>query len=158
MKRVCTVEKFADAKPIIEALLVEQYAETGDARVPLDPNWTLYETMEKLGRLVLVVVWEGETPIGYAGGALHTHSNSRQMLIGTIPTWFIRPMPGRVFVEKAVLQGLQALLFKAGAQRVVIETNADHSAARLLEAMGGKATKISYEFAPAVPKEEVSSA
>ena len=146
MTRTCRQEPWEQARPAIETLMAAQWAETGDSRFPLDPNWTVYDLMDKTRRLVIMVLREDDRPSGYAGGMVHPHMNSKRMLVATIPTWYVEPMPGRPFVEKALLQEVGRRLVALGAQDVTIETNADQSAAKLLEVMGGKPRKIAFGF------------
>lgn len=152
--RTCAQETFASARPAIEALMIAQWAETGDPRLPLAPNWQFYALMEKVNKLVILVVRENGKAIGYAGGALHPHPNSMMTQIATIPTWYVEPMKGRVFVEKALLQELAKRLFERGAKRVKIETNANHSAGKLLEAMGYHVASVGFELEAGEAKRE----
>jgi hypothetical protein len=148
-------EKLATSKLDIESMLPEQWHETGDTQFPMEPNWALYETMERIGSAVLLMAREDEQAIGYASGFVHPHSNSRRVLIGTVPTWFVRDMPGRIFVQKALLHEMHGALTMMGARRVLIETKFDKSAGRLLEAMGGKPSKVTFEFEPLTAREAV---
>lgn len=146
MGRTVQQESFAQARGAIEALMLAQWAETGDARFPLDPNWAMYELMDRTGRLVILVLRDDGRAIGYAGGMVHPHMNSRGVPVATIPTWYVEDMPGRPFIEKALLQEVARRLVALGAQRVTIETHADKNAARLLEVMGYKPAKLSFSL------------
>lgn len=151
-------ETLATSRSDIEAMLASQWSETGDTEFPLEPNWALYETMERVGAALLLMVRDDYGhAVGYACGFVHPHSNSRNIVIGTVPTWFVYDMPGRVFVQKALLHEMHRRLTALGARRVLIETKADQSAGRLLEAMGGRASKLTYEFAPFATQEAVNA-
>lgn len=158
MTRTCKQETFAEARAAIDALMLTQWAETGDPRFPLDPNWSMYELMDRTGKLVILVLREDGRAIGYAGGMVHPHMNSRNVPVATIPTWYVEQMPGRPFVEKALLTEVMRRLVALGAKRVTIETHAEQSAARLLEVMGGKPAKVSFAFEADVVNREKASA
>lgn len=162
MTRTCRQETFTEARASIEALMLTQWGETGDPRLPLDPNWQMYELMERTGKLVIMVLREDGRATGYAGGMVHPHMNSRAVMVGTIPTWYVEATPEaptkRAFIEKALLQEVTRRLVALGARRVTIETNADQSAARLLEVMGYKPTKLSFSIDADVVKQDKASA
>lgn len=162
MTRTCRQETFAEARESIEALMLTQWAETGDTTLPLDPNWQMYELMERTGRLVILVLREDGRAVGYAGGMVHPHMNSKTVSVATIPTWYVEPTPEaptkRAFVEKALLQEVARRLVALGARRVTIETHADKNAARLLEVMGYRPTKLCFSIdAVTVQQEKVSA-
>ena len=158
MPRTCCRETLAQARDAIETMMVAQWVETGDSLLPLNPNWALYEQLDQFGKLLLLVVREDGRAMGYAAGFLHPHVNSRGTTVATIPTWYVERASGRVFIEKALLQEMTSRLFESGAQRVSVETNADHSAARLFEAMGFRPSKVSYSMAAGDAHQEVHSA
>ena len=144
MMRTCRSEPYVTAKAAVETLMVTQHGETGDPALPLDPAWAMYEVMARTGRFVCLILREDERPIGYAIGMVHPHINSKAILVATVPTWYVEPMQGRPWVEKALLHEIECRLVALGATRVTVETHADKSAARLLEVMHHKATKIAY--------------
>lgn len=144
MTRTCRQESFAEARVAIEALMLAQWAETGDQQMPLDPNWQMYELMDRGGKLVILVLREDGRAVGYAGGMVHPAMNSRSVQVATIPTWYVEDQPGRPFIEKALLTEVARRLVALGARRVTIETTADKSAARLLEVMGYRPSKLSF--------------
>lgn len=155
MTKVFQRETLAASRHDIEAMLTSQWAETGDTQFPMEPSWALYETLERIGKALLLMVREDGRAVGYACGFVHPHTNSRNVMIGTVPTWFVYDMPGRVFVQKAMLHEMHKRLTDMGAQRVLIDTKADQSAARLLEAMGGRPSKVTFEFEPWVAREAI---
>ena len=157
MTRTCQQETWEQARPAIEMLMAAQWVETGDSQFPLDPNWAMYDLMDKTGRLVILVLREDGRPVGYAGGMVHPHMNSRRVLVATIPSWYVEPQPGRPFIEKALLQETARRLVALGAIKVTIETHADQSAARLLEVMGYKPSKLAFSIDAATVLEKAAS-
>ena len=137
-------ETLKHAKRDVESLLPEQWAETGDIGIECEPIWPFYESLEKHNALVLVLAREDSRPIGYATGSVYPHPNSRGHLIASIPTWFVEHRPTRALIVRRLLQTSVSYCFEKGARRVSIRTHHEHSAGRLIEAMGGNPLAIEY--------------
>ena len=146
-----THERLGQARSCVETLLPAQYQETGDPLMPCEPNWAMYEKLEQTGAFMLIMVRDDDRAIGYCAAILHPSMNSRQMLVGTISTYFVEERDNRAFILKTMLGAVQDMLFARGAKQIKIETEYTHSAARLLERMGYQAEAVRYRInAPSV--------
>jgi hypothetical protein len=131
----------------IEALSVHQWRETGDRGIKCEPLWEIYEALERAGCLVLIVARQDGRSIGYLTGSVYPHPNSRHHKIGSLPTYFAEHRPGRGLIVKSLIRHGIACAFEKGAWKVIIRTEYDHSAGRIIEALGGQPKAIEYTIA-----------
>ncbi len=128
----------------LQLLLPEQYAHTGDPTLVLNPNWPLYNALEAKGAAALFIARDLNRPIGYSTALLHPHVNSKDVLVGTISTYYVEERANRGLVMRSLLNTACGWLTTKGAQRVYAETEYQHSAGSLLERMGFTPVKIGY--------------
>ena len=136
------IEPLAAARPDIEAILERQWRETGEQGLDPSPLWPIYEELERRGGFLLIARRDGWFA-GYLAAAIHRHINAHAR-VATISTYWVEPCPGRAFVLRGLLRAALAHLATLEVARVTVDTEAGHSAARLLAAMGFRETKISY--------------
>jgi hypothetical protein len=137
-------ERLTNCKPDVEILLPEQWAETGDIGIDCEPVWSVYHALDKVDALVLVMAREEGRPIGYLTGSVYRHPNSSHHMVGSLPTWFVERRPARALIARRLLQAGIDACFQKGAHKVTIKTDFEHSAGRLIEAMGGQPKAIEY--------------
>lgn len=136
-------ENLADSIEEISALSIQQWMETGDSDLKLEPNWPLYLALEKSGNGFLGVVREDGRAIGFVMGYGHPHINSIKTPVATIPTYFVEPRFWRIKTIQALLN-MAILHFRPTVRRIYIETEYGHSVGKLLERMGFETNKIGY--------------
>lgn len=140
-----TQERLAAAMPDMQTMVPAQYQHTGDPTLPLDPNWQVYSALESRGAAVLFIARDQTSrAIGYATALLHPHMNSKQVLVGTISTYYVEESHVRGLIMRNLLREASNWLIGKGAQRVYAETEYKHSAGVLLERMGFTPVKIGY--------------
>jgi L-amino acid N-acyltransferase YncA len=139
------IESLAAARPDIEAILGRQWRETGEQGLDPSPLWMVYEELERRGGFLLVARRDGWFA-GYLAAAIHRHINAYAR-VATISTYWVEPCPGRAFVLRGLLRAALAHLATLEVTRVTVDTEAGHSAGRLLAAMGFREAKISYTLA-----------
>lgn len=139
-------EKLASALPDIETLLPEQWQHTGEQSLPCDPNWPIYLSLEAREAGCLFMAREDKRAIGYAACFLHPHMNSRQVLVGTISTYFVEDRSMRALIMRDLLLNARDWLIGRGARLVYVETEYGHSAGGILERMGFVRNKIGYKM------------
>jgi hypothetical protein len=131
-------------RPDIASMLPAQWSETGDDFANVRPNWQLYEKLEKARKLIVVMAREDGRPIGYLTGVVYPHPNQTEEIIGSIPTYFIERRSGRALMLRSLIaKGIDVAL-KRGAWKVLVKTEYNHSAGRILEAMGMVPTAVEY--------------
>ena len=140
----CAIEPLATARRDIEAILPVQWRETGDVDLVPTPNWQVYEALERAGGFLLVARDAGRF-CGYLACAVHPHLNASAR-VATISTYWVEPRLGRVFVLRGLMRAALRHLRDRGVRTVTIDTHAGYSAGRLLEAMGFREAKISYNL------------
>jgi hypothetical protein len=135
----------------IEALLSEQWAETGDSEIECKPDWALYSKLTKEMALLVVARDEEATAIGYCVGIIHKHFNSIDRKVATISTFFVKNRPqlahpglDRALNLRAMLEFAVKVAFKRGVWKVNVKTEYNHSCGRLLEAMGFVPKAVEY--------------
>ena len=140
------VEKMADVFVELREMIAVQYVETGDKGVECKPNWALYEALEQTGNGVLIMAREGGRAIGYAVVLAYRNPNSADTVVGSISTWFVEPRFSRVLLERALLRtGIEWAKSK-NARSMLVETEYEHSAERLLTTMGFAPVKVGYRM------------
>lgn len=130
----------------IKKLLPEQWAETGDAEIPCEPNWNLYAGVEAKGGLQLTMAYEHGHPVGYMAAFLYPHPNSVNQKIASIQTYFVAQRHWRAGTLKAMFKHAITLARGKGAFKIDIETSANAPANRLIEAMGFNLAKLGYSM------------
>ncbi len=137
-------ERLVAAMDDMRTMVPEQYKHTGDPTLPLDPNWQVYSTLETRGAAALFIARDASRPVGYSTALLHPHMNSKQVLVGTISTYYVEECQMRGLIMRQLLRTACDWLTEKGAQRVYAETEYNHSAGNLLERMGFTPVKIGY--------------
>lgn len=137
------IEKLSDALPELKQVIPIQHGETGDSDLPCDPMWNTYVELERAGCTLLTMRENGRL-IGFAACMIHRHINSKDTLVGSIPTFWVEQRPNRALLLRSILQRGANLLWRKGAQQVTFETEIMHSCGRLLEMMGARVGKIGY--------------
>jgi GNAT superfamily N-acetyltransferase len=142
------VESLARARNSKEAarLLALQWNETGDSEVEQRPNWPMYEKLDAMGALLLVVARRDGKPVGFMLGTVHPHLNATQELVCTIPTYFVEEGPTRALILSRMLDFALEHLAARGVFKVDVETTYERSAGRLWELKGFKPRKIGYSL------------
>ena len=135
-------EPLAAARPDIEAILGRHWRETGEQGLDPSPLWLVYEELERRGGFLMVARRDGWFA-GYLAAAIHRHINAH-VRVATISTYWVEPCAGRALVLRGLLRAALRYLATLDVQRVTVDTEAGHSAGRLLAAMGFRETKISY--------------
>lgn len=140
-----TEEPLAHCKPDIEALLPAQWAETGDSAIECAPDWNMYSNLERVKALILIMARDDNgRAVGYLAGVVHRHPNSVQHQVASLATYFIEDRPGRPLLVRSLLANGVKVATQRGAWKITIDTEHDHSAARILEAMGFKPKSVKY--------------
>ena len=138
-------ESLKTARPDIEAMIPAQWSETGDQDIECEPSWSLYEALEKAGALIIVMARdETGKAAGYLTGTISAHPNSSRYRVVTYPTYFVMPRPNRALVLRSMLSYAVNVALKRGAWKVSVKTEYNHSAGRLLEAMGMAPSSVEY--------------
>lgn len=139
-------EVLKDALPDLGALFPAQWAETGDNSIEFNPNWDLYFAIEQNHRLLFAVIREDGKAIGYGVGALYAHPNSKDLLVGSVPTYFVQQRANRSLLLRSLFHFMAKEAVSRGACEVNIETDYSNSAGRILEAMEFKPFKVGYKL------------
>ena len=145
-KIIYRVETIDKALPDLPQILKDQWLETGDPELDFAPNWNFYRLLEQSGNGALIVAREHERAIGFLWIIVHPSVNATATVTGTISTWFMEQRHSRALLERSLLRAGIDWARKKGAKRVVVETSYEHSAARLLVAMGFVPDKIGYKM------------
>ena len=144
-------ERLETVLPDLQEMVSAQWQHTGDSDLPCEPNWPMYVALEQRGVGALFVARDNDRAIGYATALFHTHLNSKQVMVGTISTYFVEERSMRALIMRQLLLNARDWLLQRGARRVYIETDYGHSAGAILERMGFARRKIGYMLA--VPNE-----
>lgn len=149
------IESLATARASSEAsrLLAKQWQETGDREVVANPNWALYERLDDVGALLLVVARQDDKPVGFLLGTVYPHVNATQEMVCSIPTYFVEEGPIRALVLSRMIDFALDHLAARGVFRVDADTTTENSASRLWELKGFKPAKISYSLKLKKPPE-----
>lgn len=139
-------ERLAAALNDVCALLPAQHAHTGDAELPVDPQWNVYSALEQVGRGILFMARDQGRAVGYAAAFLYPHLNSQHVLVGQVPTYFVEEGPWRGVIMVSLLRAVTDWLLQNGAQKVDIDTEYQHSAGKVLERMGFIPVKVGYRL------------
>ena len=137
-------ERLASAMDDMREMVPAQYKHTGDPTLPLDPNWQVYSALETRDAAALFIARNADRAVGYSTALLHPHMNSKQVLVGTISTYYVEECQIRGLIMRQLLRTACDWLTTRGAQRVYVETEYRHSAGTLLERMGFTPVKIGY--------------
>ena len=140
------VEALKVVQPDIESLLPAQWAHTGDVDIDCKPNWPLYNQFAERGALMVVVGRDLDQIVGYLAAFIYPHPNSVDRLVAEIPTYFVLNRPTRALVMARMVDYAVEKLAEKGVFKVRIETNAEHSAARLWELRGFKLDRLGYSM------------
>lgn len=139
-------ESLRQGRSCLESLFPEQYAHTGDAALPINPMWDFYAELEKHDRFALFMARRDDRAIGYAAAILHLHVNSKDVLVGSIPTYFAEECSIRPFILRGLIANSSDWLVMRGAKEVTVDTEYQHSAGRLLQRMGFIPCRIGYRL------------
>jgi hypothetical protein len=142
-------ERLEKVQAEIETLLPRQWEETGDEGLDCAPNWIMYQSIENLGGLVLIMAREDKRAIGYLAAFIHPHVNSMNSKVATISTYYVEERPMRANIMRHMIASALMLLGELGLRRITIETEYEHSAGRLLSLMGFHPSKVGYVLDPA---------
>jgi hypothetical protein len=136
----------------IEYLVPEAWAELGDSDIgDCKPNWAMYRALEERGALILLMARdENGHAVGYLFGVIHPHQHMVDRKSGTIATYFVRQCRARALLIRSLLSHACNLAIRRGACKVSVETEYNHSAGRILEAMGFKPKSIKYVMTEAI--------
>src|SRR5205814_4977280 len=99
----CCPSTLVSALPFITEVTEAHCRFCGDPKLPPEPNWPVYEAMEKIGALLLLVAYEDERPVGYMAAFQYPHMHSRTRQIAVIPTYFVEQRPARAGIIRALL-------------------------------------------------------
>lgn len=138
--------KLADTQHIVESFLRDQWVETGEPELFCKPNWGMYHALEKIDRLVLLIAYDDELPIGYVAEFVHPHINAIDNLVATIPTYYVVVRPSRALILRTLFELAILAAHFHGAVTVNIKTSWDHPCGRLLEKMGFRPVEIGYKL------------
>lgn len=139
-------EKLSEVLPDLQRLVKEQWAETGDPSLPCNPNWALYQALERANHACLIVCRRDGNAVGYVTTLLHPHMNSQQTMVGTISTYYAPQNWLRAVILRGLLRTATEWLVARGAKQVFAETEYQHSAGKLLERLGFTPVKIGYKL------------
>lgn len=142
-------ERLAVALSDVCAMLPAQHAHTGDPDLPPDPQWHIYSALEQVGRAALFVARDNDRAVGYAAAFVAPALNSKHVLVGQIPTWFVEEGAWRGVIAVSLLRTAVNWLLENGARKVDIDTEYGHSAGKLLERMGFIPVKVGYRLSAA---------
>lgn len=137
-------EPLSRCKSEIDGIAVAQWNEVGDRGTPPEPNWPLYEAMEKAGVLFMLVGREQGRFVGYMGVAVHIQPNSARVRQAAISTYWVEPSTKRSFRLRAFFREAMRRARAAGVRRVSVDTEVRCSCGRLLEALGFRQRSINY--------------
>lgn len=137
-------EPLSRCRSEIEGIAVLQWSEVGDRGTPPEPNWPLYEVMEKVGVLFMLIGREQGRFVGYMGVAVHTQPNSAKVRQAAISTYWVEPSAKRSFRLRAFFREAMRQAKAAGVARVSVDTEVHCSCGRLLEALGFRQRAINY--------------
>lgn len=143
-----TEEPLSHCQADIESLLPEQWAETGEFGIDCAPNWPMYYALEQKNALLLLMARDDAgVPIGFLTGVVIVHPNSAPNLAAVISTYFIRKRSGRALYVRSLLSHGVNLALERGAWKITVKTEYNHSAGRILEAMGFAPKAIEFVMA-----------
>lgn len=140
------IEALGQAKPDIESLIPAQWAHTGDSDLVVRPNWTLYNEFACRDALMVVMARQDSCAVGYLAAFVYPHVNAVGSLVANIPTYFVEDRPTRALILSRMFDYTLQRLAERGVYKVDIDTNAEHSAGRLLAAKGFNVAKIGYSL------------
>lgn len=139
-----SVEPLSHARCGIEALIPDHWAKDGDSDLDCNPNWPLYEGLDRAHLLILIVARDdtGEV-IGYLFGIMHRHPNTGGVM-GTLSTFYICEHRHRAFLYRSLVKAGADEAFRRGAEKVVIKNKYGDSFGMVLEALGFMPTTVEH--------------
>lgn len=146
-------ERIKDVKAEIEAILSEQW-QFENEELPPAPNWTLYERLDSLGGLVLLVArTEKGCFTGYIGAIVHRHVHA-EALTASISTYFVRKNSNRALILRRLFAKTIGLLQARKVIRINAMTSLEPgslSCERLFSAMGFRPHSVTYRMKVEAP-------
>lgn len=104
------------------ALFEEHYHElVPPARRPdmrLDPDWQAYEALSRVGKLVVLLVWDGPRLVGYSVNHVTTHLHYREYVYAINDVLFVTESMRGAGIYTALAQRTKQALKERGCHRV----------------------------------------
>lgn len=148
MSVVYQIEKLARAKPEIEALLPDLWAEMapgfGDAVAT--PNWAIYQAAEDKAAGFLVTAREDGRLVGYFGALVYRNLSLQNELAAEATPYYVVERRDRALILRSLIRHALAILQSRGVHKATVKTHPWASAETLLEHMGARLVEKRYMF------------
>ena len=115
------IERIDEARPELDALLIEHYREIAlyQDKVPLAPNWASYYAMERAAQLVLVSARKEGVLVGYAAWLLKDHLHYQGHLVAMNDVIFLAKEHRRGRTGLRLIDESEYLLKVLGVDRIM---------------------------------------
>jgi GNAT superfamily N-acetyltransferase len=142
------VESFADVIDEIKPLLVEHWAELAlYSDIPLDPDYTAYEALDRAGAIVIYTVRAHGELVGYAVYFIRKHLHYRQHTWGINDIVLVRDRYRDFGIGTALFDFIEADLKKRGVNVMHTNTKVLHpELAMLLRARSHQEAEIGFSL------------
>jgi len=140
-------ERFADAYPLVQALLVRHHKEIAqdqDGRMPLDVDTARYQALDEAGILCLFLVRLDGVVIGYWVGFLWPHLHYKSTMVAMTDVYYLMPEHRKAGIGRAMFVAIEDELRALGAKKAFVQSKvySDHSP--LFESLGWVLTEITH--------------
>lgn len=132
-----------DAAPLWQADWNE--AESAHGRIALDPDHALFETLDRLGQLVVVAARDDDRLVGYWIGFVRPHEHARDSVSAYQDALYIDRGHRAPRVSARLLRAVERELRQRRVQRMIVTTKTHVDQSRLLGALGFRETERVFE-------------
>jgi len=139
-------ETYQQFVPDLLKFLVPHWREAGKDhdRVPMSPDWPLYERMAAQGQLLIIAARDSGRLVGYAIWFIKNHHNYKDTLFAIANIYYL--LPGyRTRCKRDLFQKGEDLARERGVRRIVNRSKTFNHAGDLFKEMGYEMVEISWE-------------
>lgn len=140
------VEKFHDVVEEIVPLWFDHWEEvaTNKDKIPLDPDYEMYSTLEKMGRLLIVTMRDESVLVGYSFMFVGPHIHYKSTKVAQNDILYIKPSHRKGFAGIKLIKYSEEQCKMVGTTKVVWHIKTDHNFGKIMERLGYNLFEVNY--------------
>ena len=141
------VEKFTDIIPEFKDIIDKHCDEVSlysKEVAPLDPDWVLYENMDKAKLLFTYTVRVEQKLIGYYVAVVIRHLHYKQTLVSDCDVFYLLPEYRKGLVGYKLISGAEKELEKMGVKIIILSAKFNKPLEALAKRLGHKPLDLKY--------------
>lgn len=141
------IESFSSIRDEVFELSKDHYAEVDSERntFKLDPNFEVYEELEKMGGLTILVVRDDNKIIGYAFFITNFSLHCKTVILAINDLFYVKPEYRGKEIGKILLEKSEEALKQRGVHQIIMMTKKYANFSPLLERNGYEEIEAVYK-------------